>query len=148
VRCCIQASAVGSARSHVDAHASPKKAPIPPVSAVADVALDARIRLQTPPEGPGSRVRERDLAKGTEAREQDLRGTVDGIRVVLNDGRVRLSADGRPVGESRIGWPFTSGWAAKVGGGVLVGAAVNIGDGCGAWVYDDVVWIPLSPAAR
>jgi hypothetical protein len=94
------------------------------------------------------KVRARDLAKGPEAKEQDLRGTVDGIRVVVKDGRVRLSADGRPIGESRIGSPFTSGWAAKVGGGVLVGAAVNIGDGCGAWVYDDVVWIPLSPAAR
>jgi hypothetical protein len=57
---------------------------------------------------------------------------------------VRLRADGGVVGEARIGSPFDSGWAAKVRGGVLVGAAVNIGDGCGAWVYDDQVWIPLA----
>ena len=75
-----------------------------------------------------------------------MRGTVEDIRVVVKGGRVRLSADGRPVGEGRIGALYTSGWAAKVRGGVLVGAAVNIGDGCGAWIYDDVVWIPLTAA--
>ena len=37
VRCCIQASAVGSASSHVDAHASVKNAAVPPVSAVAEL---------------------------------------------------------------------------------------------------------------
>jgi hypothetical protein len=59
MRCWIQASAVGNASSHVDAHASPKKAAVPPVSAVEGVVADARIRLQTPPEGAGSRGRER-----------------------------------------------------------------------------------------
>jgi hypothetical protein len=92
------------------------------------------------------KVRSRDLSTPTQTKEPDMRGTVEDIRVVVKGGRVRLSADGRPVGESRIGSPFTSGWAAKVRGGVLVGAAVNIGDGCGAWVYDDVVWIPLTAA--
>jgi hypothetical protein len=38
------------------------------------------------------------------------------------------------------------GWAGKVRGGMLVVASVNIGDGCGAWAYDDVVWIPLKAA--
>jgi hypothetical protein len=90
------------------------------------------------------KVRSRDLSTPTPTKEPEMRGTVEDIRVIVKGGRVRLSADGRPVGESRIGSPFTSGWAAKVRGGVLVGAAVNIGDGCGAWIYDDVVWIPLT----
>jgi hypothetical protein len=94
------------------------------------------------------KVPSRPLAIRTGGQQPDLLGRVEGIRVVVKDGRVSLSADGRPVGESRVGSPFTSGWAAKVRGGVLVGAAVNIGDGCGAWVYDDIVWIPLPPAAR
>ena len=47
-----------------------------------------------------------------------MRGTVEDIRVVVKGGRVRLSAAGRPVGEGRIG-ALTSGWAAKVRGGVL-----------------------------
>jgi hypothetical protein len=90
------------------------------------------------------KIRSRDLSAPTRTQEPEMRGTVEEIRVVVKGGRVRVSAAGRPVGESRIGSSFTSGWAAKVRGGVLVGAAVNIGDGCGAWVYDDVVWIPLT----
>ena len=92
------------------------------------------------------KVRSRDLSTPTRTQEPEMRGTVEDIRVVVKGGRVRLSAAGRPVGEGRIGALYTSGWAAKVRGGVLVGAAVNIGDGCGAWIYDDVVWIPLTAA--
>jgi hypothetical protein len=90
------------------------------------------------------KVRPRDLTIRTGAHQPELLGTVEGVRVVVKDGRVRLAADGHSVGEAHIGSPFTRGWAAKVRGGVLVGAAVNIGDGCGAWVYDDFVWIPIT----
>jgi hypothetical protein len=36
------------------------------------------------------------------------------------------------------------GRALKLRSGVVVGAALNVGDGCGAFVYDDLVWIPLT----
>jgi hypothetical protein len=73
----------------------------------------------------------------------ELSGRLDGLRVIVKQGRVRLLADGRVAGEARIASPFDGGWAAKVRGGVLVSTAVNIEDGCGAWLYDDVVWIPM-----
>jgi hypothetical protein len=72
--------------------------------------------------------------------------TLEGLRVtVKEDGRVRLSQNGRVVGDARIGAPFDDGWAAWIRDGVLISTAVNIGDGCGAWAYDDYVWIPLPP---
>jgi hypothetical protein len=75
--------------------------------------------------------------------DPELSGTLDGVRVAVKQGRVRLFAAGRMAGEARVGSPFDGGWAAKVRGGVLVAASVNVGDGCGAWAYDDVVWIPI-----
>jgi hypothetical protein len=77
----------------------------------------------------------------------DLSGTLDGgVRVAVTGGRVRLFVNGRAAGEARTGSPSDGAWAAKLRGGVLVVTSVNVGDGCGAWVYDDTVWIPLAGA--
>jgi hypothetical protein len=74
-----------------------------------------------------------------------------GLTVVFKRETVRLLRGRKTVGQGR----FTAVpndtdhhskglWAARLPGAVLVGADVNIGDGCGAWVYNDVLWIHLA----
>jgi hypothetical protein len=87
-----------------------------------------------------------DLDRPQKDKQPDLIGFVDDIRVTVQAGRIRLSAKGQPIAQARTGPEVDGGWAGKVRGGMLVVASVNIGDGCGAWAYDDVVWIPLKAA--
>jgi hypothetical protein len=61
-------------------------------------------------------------------------------------GTARVSRGGRVIGSARFkkargsttpAW--VGAWAAAIPGAVVVGAGANIGDGCGAWGYDEVV---------
>ena len=80
-----------------------------------------------------------------------------GVRVTfdLDRGTARVSRGGRAIGTAQFkkakgsmtaAWAGGA-WAAAIPGAVIVGAEANIGDGCGAWIYDDVLRI-LVPAAR
>jgi len=92
------------------------------------------------------KVAARELDRPQRDKQPDLIGFVDDIRVTVQAGRIRLSAKGQSIAQARTGMEVDGGWAGKVRGGMLVVASVNIGDGCGAWAYDDVVWIPLKAA--
>lgn len=72
------------------------------------------------------------------------------VTVVFKRETVRLLRRRETVGQGRF--PIVPNdqdhhtehlWAARVPGAVLVGADVNIGDGCGAFGYNDVLWIRL-----
>jgi hypothetical protein len=95
-------------------------------------------------------VKARDLGgvgPGSGAGFKSFQGQVPGSRVsvVVNEARVRLTEGARLVGEAVIAahsdFPSAGAWVASVPGGVLVGVDVNVGDACGAWGYDDVVWM-------
>jgi hypothetical protein len=83
-----------------------------------------------------------------------FKGHVPGssVSVVVNKGRVRLNEGAHLVGEAVVAahsdYPSAGAWVATVPGGVLVGVDVNVGDGCGAWGYDDVVWMRGAAQAK
>jgi hypothetical protein len=72
----------------------------------------------------------------------------------VDRGTARVSRGGRVIGNARFKKPkgattppWVDPWAASIPGAVIVGAAANIGDGCGAWVYGDVrrILVPGGP---
>ena len=81
-----------------------------------------------------------------------------GLKVTfdVDRGTARVSRGGRVIGSARFkkargattpAW--IDPWAAVIPGAVIVGAGTNIGDGCGAWGYDEVVRILVPvPATR
>ena len=96
-------------------------------------------------------IRSGELASGDDASPQaGLRGVLPESRVsvTVKGGRVKLRDQGRVIAEAPITAVPLSGWLATAPGGVLVGAGVSIGDGCGAWEYDDTVWLPLGGGTR
>ena len=79
-----------------------------------------------------------------------------GLKVTfdVDQGTARVSRGGRAIGTARFKKPkgattppWVDPWAAAIPGAVIVGAATNIGDGCGAWIYGHVLRI-LVPAGR
>ena len=92
-------------------------------------------------------VRPGDFGAGEIQPQAAMRGVVPGSRVsvTIKGGRVKLRDQGRVIAEAPITSQPLTGWMAAAPGGVLVGAGVSIGDGCGAWEYDDTVWLPLAP---
>lgn len=75
------------------------------------------------------------------------------LRLVVDGGIISLSRDGRAIGKARFPRPpgadgpppaQSDAWAAQLPAAVRLGADVAIGDGCGGWSYDDVLWIPLA----
>ena len=79
-----------------------------------------------------------------------------GVKVTFDadQGTARVSRGGRAIGSARFKMArgsttpvWVDAWAAAIPGAVIVGAGANIGDGCGAWGYDEVVRV-LVPATR
>jgi tetratricopeptide (TPR) repeat protein len=79
-----------------------------------------------------------------------------GLKVTfdVDQGTARVSRGGRVIGNARFKKPkgattppWVDPWAASIPGAVIVGAATNIGDGCGAWIYPRVLRI-LVPGAQ
>ena len=79
-----------------------------------------------------------------------------GVKVTFDveAGTARVSRGGRVIGSARFKKPkgattpaWVDPWAAAIPGVVIVGAAANIGDGCGAWIYPQVLRI-LVPEGR
>ena len=96
-------------------------------------------------------VRSSELASGDDPSPQaGMRGVLPGSRVsvTVKGGRVKLRDQGRVIAEAPITVVPLSGWLATAPGGVLIGAGISIGDGCGAWEYDDTVWLPLGGGTR
>jgi hypothetical protein len=98
------------------------------------------------------------FAEVVETRTLDARFGVGGIGVEVRfdseAGTARVSRGGRVIGSVRFkkargsttpAW--VDAWAAAIPGAVIVGAGANIGDGCGAWGYDEVVRV-LVPGGR
>jgi tetratricopeptide (TPR) repeat protein len=91
-----------------------------------------------------------------ETRTLDTSFEALGLEVTFDPdhGTAHLSRGGRPLGTAQFKKPkgattpaWVAPWAAAIPGAVIVGAGANIGDGCGAWAYDDVLRI-LLPATR
>jgi hypothetical protein len=83
--------------------------------------------------------------------DQRTRLPKSGVTVVFKRETVRLLRKHRPVAEGHFAAVPNDMdrhtdhlWAAHIPGAVLVGHNVNIGDGCGAWGYGDVLWIHLA----
>ena len=99
------------------------------------------------------------FAEVVETRGLDAGGGGIGVEVTFDVevGTARMARGGRVIGSARFkkrkgattpAW--VDPWAAAIPGGVIVGAAANIGDGCGAWVYGDVrrVLVPEGRSLR
>jgi hypothetical protein len=95
-------------------------------------------------------VRPGRFASGDNPTPAGMRGVVPGSRlsVTVKGGRVTLRDQGRVIAAAPITAEPVTAWMAAAPGGVLIGAGVSIGDGCGAWEYDDMVWLPLGGATR
>jgi hypothetical protein len=92
------------------------------------------------------------------AKTRDLDAVFGGVGLKVtfdvDQGTARVLRGGRPIGTARFKKPkgattppWVDPWVAAIPGAVIVGAATNIGDGCGAWIYGQVLRI-LVPAPR
>jgi hypothetical protein len=92
----------------------------------------------------------------TRTLDAGLGGGGSGVEVAfdVDKGTARVSRGGRVIGSARFkkargattpAW--VDAWAAAIPGAVIVGAGANIGDGCGAWGYDEVRRV-LVPGGR
>ncbi len=126
---------------------------------LASGALQARLPYSHLPRGADAAARTL-VALGftelAETRALDAAFGGSGLKVTfdVDQGTARVSRGGRPIGTARFKKPkgattpaWLDPWAASIPGAVIVGAAANIGDGCGAWVYGQVLRV-LVPATR
>jgi hypothetical protein len=84
----------------------------------------------------------------TRTLDPDFRGTIGSdVKVTFDPdrGTARVSRGGRVIGSVRFkkakgaaAPAWVDAWAAVIPGAVIIGAGANIGDGCGAWEYDEV----------
>jgi hypothetical protein len=122
---------------------------------------DLKVRLPYSHVRRGADAAARTLAalgftKVVETRTLDASFGGIGVEVTfdVDQGAARVSRGGRVIGSAQFKKPkgattpaWVDPWAAAIPGGVIVGAAANIGDGCGAWIYPHVLRI-LVPGTR
>jgi hypothetical protein len=77
----------------------------------------------------------------------------DHLRISVDGATARVSRGGHVIGKARFVQPpgadgdsWFDPWVAPIDGAVILGAGVSIGDGCGAWSYDQVLRILIPPA--
>ena len=127
---------------------------------LASGALQARLPYSQVRRGAAAAARTLGALGFTELAEtRDLDadfGGIGGLKVTfdVDQGTARVSRGGRVIGSARFKKPkgattppWVDPWAAAIPGAVIVGAAANIGDGCGAWVYGQVLRV-LVPGGR
>ncbi len=126
---------------------------------LASGALQARLPYSHVRRGADAAARTLAALGFTElAKTRDLDAVFGGLGLKVtfdvDQGTARVSRGGRTIGTARFKKPkgattppWVDLWVASLPGAVIVGASANIGDGCGAWIYPQVLRI-LVPGGR